>query len=324
MRDAVILNAGRQKYKGNIHAHSVRSDGEYTIEQMREAYRSKGYHFMCLSDHEIYFHSDAYDTEDFIMLDGYEMACEMERETTGQQYHLHGLLDRSQQAEKPFQHDEEHAKPNYESLDTIQQLIDEMRSKGNLVIMNHPEWSKNREEDLLKLEGYAAIEIYNHQSEIQEAVGYGICYWDYVLKRGKQVNAIAADDAHSGPTDMAVSEFYGGWIVVETERLEQQAIIEAMKAGRYYSSNGPAIYDLRMENDRLKVKCSPVQSIRFITFPHNGLAEMDPTGEYITEAEYFIQNDEQYVRVECVDAAGKAAWSNPIYPKSELQIKEEL
>ncbi|OMF19824.1 hypothetical protein BK133_29495 [Paenibacillus sp. FSL H8-0548] len=324
MRDTIILDAGRQKYKGNIHSHSVRSDGEYTVEQMIEAYRSKGYDFMCLSDHEVYFQSDAYDTEEFIMLDGYEMACEMERETTGQQYHMHGLLDRSLQAEKPFLHDEEHAKPNYVSLDTIQQLIDEMRSKGNLVIMNHPEWSKNREEDLLKLEGYAAIEIYNHQSEIQEAVGYGVSYWDYVLKRGKQVNAIAADDTHGGPTDMAVSEFYGGWITVESERLEQQAIIDAMKAGQYYSSNGPMIYGLRIENDRLKVKCSPVQSIRFITFPDNGLAEMDPTGELITDAEYFIQNDEQYVRVECIDGSGKVAWSNPIYPKFEMQASEEL
>ncbi|MFK4300253.1 hypothetical protein ABH892_000345 [Paenibacillus sp. RC254] len=324
MRDAVLLDAVCQKYKGNIHAHSFRSDGEYTVEQMIEAYRSKGYDFMCLSDHEIYFHSDAYDTETFIMLDGYEMACEMERNTTGQQYHLHGLLDRSLLAEKPFQHDEEHAKPDYESLDTIQQLIDEMRSKGNLVIMNHPEWSKNREEDLHKLEGYAAIEIYNHQSEIQEAVGYGVSYWDYVLKRGKQVNAIAADDAHGGPTDMVVSEFYGGWIAVETDQLEQQAIIEAIKAGHYYSSNGPMIHDLRIENDRFKVKCSPVRSIRFITFPDNGLAEMDPTGQCITEAEYIIQNNEQYVRVECVDASGRVAWSNPIYPKSERQLLEEL
>ncbi|CAM4341782.1 hypothetical protein FHS16_002549 [Paenibacillus endophyticus] len=324
MRDAIILDAGRQKYKGNIHSHSVRSDGEYTVEQMIEAYRSKDYDFMCLSDHEIYFHSDAYDTETFIMLDGYEMACEMERETTGQQYHMHGLLDRSLQAEKPFQHDEEHAKPDYESLETIQQLINEMRSKGNLVIMNHPEWSKNREEDLLKLEGYAAIEIYNHQSEIQEAVGYGVSYWDYVLKRGKRINAIAADDAHGGPTDMAVSEFYGGWIAVESERLEQQAIIDAIKAGQYYSSNGPKIYDLRIENDKLKVVCSPVRTIRFITFPDNGLAELDPTGELITEAEYFIQNNEQYVRVECVDASGKIAWSNPVYPKYELNALEEL
>ncbi|ASA22389.1 CehA/McbA family metallohydrolase [Paenibacillus donghaensis] len=324
MRDVTLLCTGRQKYKGNIHAHSVRSDGMYTVEQMIAAYRSKSYDFMCLSDHEIYFHSDEYDTETFIMLDGYEMACNMERDTTGQQYHLHGLLDRSRKVEKPFQHDEEHEKPDYENLDTIQQLIDEMRSKGNLVIMNHPEWSKNREEDLLQLEGYAAIEIYNHQSEIQEAVGYGVSYWDYVLKRGKQVNAIAADDAHGGPTDMAVSEFYGGWIVVEADQLEQQAIIEAIKAGQYYSSNGPMIHELCIKNDRLQVTCSPVRSIRFITFPNNGLAEMDPTGENITEAEYPIQNNEQYVRVECVDASGKVAWSNPIYPKSERNLLEEL
>ena len=108
-------------------------------------------------------------------------------------------------------------------------LIDEMIAKGNLVIMNHPTWSRNKQEDLLQLQRYFAVEIYNHQSELDEAVGYGVRHWDYLLRHGRKVFAVAGDDAHGGPIDSAISEFFGGWIAVQAEELQQESIISTMK-----------------------------------------------------------------------------------------------
>ncbi|QHT62266.1 CehA/McbA family metallohydrolase [Paenibacillus lycopersici] len=314
MNDRIFLNNGARKYKGNLHAHSTRSDGQYEPEVVIQAYKDNGYDFMCLSDHEIYWKSKAFDDERFIMLDGYEMACEMSWRTTGQQYHIHGLLDETLGSTSEFAHDEEHPKPDYAGLETIQALIDEMKAKGNLVIMNHPTWSRNKPEELLQLQGYTAIEIYNHQSELDEAVGYGVRHWDYLLANGRKVFGIAADDAHGGPFDAAIQEFFGGWISVEADRLQQQPIIDAIKAGRYYSSNGPEIRGLRLENGMLKVECSPVKFIKFITHPFNGRTLYDRDASPIESGSFRIEGHERYVRVECVDFEGNVAWSNPVFP----------
>ncbi len=318
MKSMIYLDGRLRKYKGNLHTHSTRSDGRYAPEVVIKAYKDKGYDFMCLSDHEIYFKSDAYDDDRFIMIDGYEMACEMSWRKTGQQYHVHGLLDRSLNSENEFDHDEEHAKPDYEGLDTIQSMIDEMREKGNLIIMNHPEWSRNKQEDLLKLQGYFAVEIYNHQSEIDEAVGFGVRHWDYLLKNGRKVFGIAADDAHGGEIDIAISEFFGGWVNVEAEKLQQQSIIDALKNGRYYSSNGPEIHDLRVEDGFIQIECSPVKFIKFITHPFNGRTLYNKDASPISKGTYRVEGKEQYIRVECVDFEGNTAWSNPIFP-ADLQ-----
>ncbi|QJD81920.1 PHP domain-containing protein [Cohnella herbarum] len=318
MKSIIYLDGRNRKFKGNLHTHSTRSDGQYAAEVVINAYKNKGYDFMCLSDHEIYFKSDAYDDDRFILLDGYEMACEMNWRKTGQQYHVHGLLDRSLNSESEFEHDEEHAKPDYESLDTIQSMIDEMRHKGNQIIMNHPEWSRNKPEDLLALQGYFAVEIYNHQSELDEAVGYGVSHWDYLLKNGRKVFGVAADDAHGGEIDTAISEFFGGWVSVESEELQQQSIINALKNGRYYSSNGPEIYDLRVEDGFLRIECSPVKFIKFITHPYNGRTLYNKDASPISNGIYLVDGKEQYIRVECVDFEGNIAWSNPIFP-ADLQ-----
>jgi hypothetical protein len=315
MKSAIYLNKDNRKYKGNIHTHSNRSDGQYEPEFVMKAYKDRGYDFMCLSDHEIYFKSDAYDDDQFIMIDGYEMACETDFRKLGKYFHIHGLLDRSLGSDQEFEHDEEHAKPDYESLETIQKLIDEMRAKGNLVIMNHPEWSKNTPEDLLALQGYAAIEIYNHQSDLDEASGSGVYHWDHVLRHGRKVFAVAADDAHRGALDTAISEFFGGWIQVEAAQLEQQSIIDTMKEGRYYSSTGPEIYDLRVEDGWINLTCSPVKFIKFITNPGHGYKLYNKEdASPITEGRYRIRGNEQYVRIECIDFEGNIAWSNPIFP----------
>lgn len=308
----IYLDGTKRKLKGNVHTHSTRSDGQYSPEEVANAYKNKGYHFICLSDHEVYYHSTKLDSEQFIVISGYEMACEMSREETGQQYHVHGLLDPALQAAQPFAHDEEHIKPNYESLSTIQSMIDHMIDRGNWIIMNHPEWSKNKPEDLLALQNYSAIEIYNHQSELEEATGFGVAYWDYLLRNGRQVLAIASDDAHGGDYHAPISEFFGGWVEVEADELNQQSIMTALKEGRYYSSSGPAIYDLRIEDGQLKVICSDVFMIKFITYPQNGKSVFNSDGTPVNSGAYAIRGKERYIRIECVDYQGRVAWSNAI------------
>src|SRR5688500_4941088 len=46
-------NDGRKWYKGNLHTHSYWSDGDEFPEMIMEWYKSRGYHFVALTDHNI-------------------------------------------------------------------------------------------------------------------------------------------------------------------------------------------------------------------------------------------------------------------------------
>jgi hypothetical protein len=95
--------------------------------------------------------------------------------------------------------------------------------------------------------------------------------------------------------------------------LEEGAILRAMKEGAFYSSSGPEIYDFRVENGVARVRCSEVTAINFIGHSQWGFQRRAAPGQTITEAEYRLNGHELYLRAECVDAWGHAAWTNPLF-----------
>lgn len=291
-------------YKGNLHSHTTRSDGAYALEKVIQGYREKGYHFLCISDHHKYYVSNPAPEEEFVIIDG------MEGEVGDSNYHIHALADYSRNVDKRFL-PESVCPINLEQ--TPQETIDEYIGLGNICIINHPRWSKMEYEELLDVDHYLGIEIYNHGCDRESLTGYSVDYWDYLLRKGKRICGFASDDAHAADIDCADSEFFGGWIVVSAPTLNQQAIMDSMKQGDFYSSNGPAILSIEKEGTLVSVKTGPVKSIAFITYPEHGLNVYDKDGKDICEAQYKIHSNTEYVRIEITDGFGKKAWSNPIY-----------
>ena len=73
MKKTTFLSNGNF-YKGNIHCHTTRSDGKLTADEIVEAYRSQGYHFLAITEHNIFSDFTQYDREDFVMIPGVEEA----------------------------------------------------------------------------------------------------------------------------------------------------------------------------------------------------------------------------------------------------------
>ena len=61
-------------YRGNMHTHSLWSDGNDFPEMIADWYRSHGYHFLALSDHNILSEGDRWMTHDEIVKRGHEDA----------------------------------------------------------------------------------------------------------------------------------------------------------------------------------------------------------------------------------------------------------
>jgi hypothetical protein len=64
--------------------------------------------------------------------------------------------------------------------------------------------------------------------------------------------------------------------------------------------------------DHVHVRTSPVREINFMGQAWVGQNFTAPDGETITEASYPLQGVERYLRIECRDAEGRKAWTNPV------------
>lgn len=325
MRNKVYVNRAHSSYKGNLHLHTTWSDGSLPAAETVEVFKAKGYHFVCISDHDVYARTEEFNTDRFITLPGMERGGLNPVADRDPGYHF-GVLDDpdAQPIQKRFDHLERFPVPlPWEGDHSPQLLIDEMVAHGNLVIFNHPEWHLTRFEDMVRYDGFFAIEIYNHATEWSPISSYGAAYWDHALQNGKRVFGIAADDSHAHDRNWAMSEYGGGWVRVQAEELTPRAIVASLKAGRFYSSTGPEIHDLRVEDGQLIVECSPCKLIMFKAFPLRGPFVGDfEHGLPQTIASMPIEPEMHYIRVECIDFEGHVAWSNPVFVADLLREDE--
>ena len=74
MKETIFLQDENAVWlKGNLHSHSNFSDGKLTPEEMKEAYKSHGYDFLAVSDHDIYTDTRHLSDDKFTMIQGFEL-----------------------------------------------------------------------------------------------------------------------------------------------------------------------------------------------------------------------------------------------------------
>jgi hypothetical protein len=282
-----LFNKQTKWYKGNLHTHTTRSDGRYSVEECRDAYKKMGYDFLCITDHRKYY--EGYQSEDFIVLPGTEFHYHDEK--TRKAFHITGI-----NINKEIQTDD---------TCTPQYIIDQINEAGGIAVMAHPAWSLLTHEDTMGLGGLTAIEIYNTLSEAYSCRGYSDTYIDVLASKGYIKNILAVDDTHFYDKDA-----FQGWIMVQSNELDGASITNAIKEGKYYSSQGPEFKQITVYGDTIAVETSPVASISFISdtfFVRDRIVEQEGL---ITEGEYKTKNTDRIVRVEITDKDGKKAWSN--------------
>ncbi|SEO52276.1 hypothetical protein [Paenibacillus sp. OV219] len=301
-------------YKGNFHCHSTLSDGALTVEQLQDAYKEKGYHFLSHSEHDFFTNFESSNEADFITLPSSEVSILMPQGDY-RIYHLHVILGTDEHIQNATLEPLKHMQPiiwdAWEGYSTAQAFIDDMISRGNLVMFNHPHWSTVEWEDVYALNNLFALEIYNHCSEWQENMGNSRIMWDTLLRKGMRLYGLATDDNHNRqPLDSPKNDSFGGWVVVKAKELSRNSIIDAMLKGSFYSSTGPEIYDFRIVEDEVIFECSPVERIYM---NGDGRQYQIEIGENVTQLRKKLQGTEKYIRIEAIDKFGKTAFTNPIY-----------
>jgi predicted metal-dependent phosphoesterase TrpH len=299
------FNAPGRFWRGNLHTHSTLSDGALAPADVVSRYRQAGYDFMMLSDHFVRrFDWPITDTRsfrgnNFTTIIGAEVHAP--ETSAGELWHIlaAGLpLDFW-----PAGKDE-----------TGVTLAARAKEAGAFIGIAHPAWSQLTIEDGRALASADAVEIYNHGCAIETDRGDGWYLLDQLLNEGARLTAFATDDAHFKTPD-----HFGGWVQVKAESLDPDALLASLKAGQYYSSQGPEIHDITIDGHTINIACSPVDNISVICGISRSLVR---NAKAITSAEFDLRKlDEGWLlnkksawfRVVVIDHGGKRAWSNPIW-----------
>lgn len=326
LKDQEGFSTAGSWYKGNLHSHTTNSDGMLTPEESVSLYKEQGYHFLCLSEHDVYTdYREEYNTDDFIILPGVEASAILyERKGCNDRlkvHHIHGILGTSEMQEGAkaplFKHKEVLKVPKYygqwDGAKTAQELADMLKERGMITTYNHPIWSRVVAEEFIYTKGPFALEIYNYNTVNESGTGYDTTHWDQMLREGRRIFGFASDDNHN---EGLFADSFGGYVVVNAPELTHDAIINGLLEGNYYSSSGPEIYNFGVRDGVAYVECSPVNRVNFIVgnYINAGATVMcDGIEETLTRAEYKLKGNETYLRIECCDKYGKTAWTNAIY-----------
>lgn len=284
--------------KGLLHTHTTLSDGSFSPELLIAIYRQAGYGFAAIADHNILRCHRNLSDGNIVVLGGVEHDLAYSDDKC---VHLVGTV-------KPGAESTSYECRRY-SADEIsdQQLVELMAADGQLVTLCHPVWSRMEMDEVLKLQGFHTIEVFNSDSEHHSGAGSGELFWEMLLRQGRKVWAVATDDTHGA------ADFFGGWIVVKAAEKSEEAILNAIFDGSFYASCGPEIFDFGLDGDKVYLDCSAVRKIAFISYPPRGHAEFADGDTLLYGGEHKLTGREKYIRVVIEDKVGRCAWSNPIF-----------
>jgi hypothetical protein len=195
--------------------------------------------------------------------------------------------------------------------ETGEELARRARAAGAFIGIAHPAWSQLTLKDGLALDAAHAVEIYNHGCAIENDRGEGWYLHDQLLNEGQRLTAFATDDAHFKTPD-----HFGGWVNVKAQSLDPDTLLQALKDGHYYSSQGPQFLDISLDKKELSITCSPVDTITVVcghsrTCVKTGKAITTATFDLSTlEKGWLLKKQSPWFRVTVIDHAGKRAWSN--------------
>jgi hypothetical protein len=274
---------GRYWLKGNLHTHTNVSDGLLSPEETIRVYERMGYEFLAITDHNRISSGDGIET-DLVLLPGAEL----------EQPHM-GVI-----AMDP-------ARIIHRKNDTPQQRITRNTNKGNIVILNHPDWQHREHytiDEMKALDKYTGIEIYNSVIERMAGTSLSTAKWDRLLGSGQRILGFATQDAH-WPIDHRDC-----CCVIRVNQKSRAAVFNALEQGNFYCYYGVTITDISRKRDRITVETENAQLIRFVG--DNGVILAKSTGR---SAEYTLLKTTHttYVRVECLGAGERISWTQPFF-----------
>ncbi len=257
-----------------------------------------------------------------------------------------------------------------EMIREIVRRVDEYRERtgrNTYPALAHPNfrWAITAEM-MLEAEDLRYFEVYNgHPSVNNQGDEFRACterIWDIVLSfrlhndSGNILYGIATDDTHRYHSAGATPG--RGWVMVRSNELQVESILDAIDKGEFYASTGVTLSDIRFDGKQLKIEIEPREGVTYTTeyigtlagFPEWSNPTLDGEGNVIPNttrtysdqigkvlatsnnlsSSYTLTGDELYVRARIISSAdqidqitgmviGKqVAWVQPVIPGTTM------
>ena len=278
---------GDIRYKVGLHIHTNLSDGKCTPEEIAAKYKAAGYDLIAITDHWKFGKEQ--------VIDGLTVMSGVEYNIGGRDarvgvYHIVGLGCATE--------------PELQKTDDAQTIVDKINENGGMAVLAHPAWSFNIPHKAMEIEGFGATEIYNTVSgHFFSSRPYSGDFVDTSAILGRVYNLLATDDVHRGTVDACYSA-----TMVRAKSGSAKDILDALKAGDYFATAGPQVF-AEQKGDVVIVRCTPCVDIRI----HSNVvfaAGRRYRGEPVTEYEFKLVEDDNYLRIEAVDEDGRMGYTN--------------
>lgn len=318
-----LLPESGQFYKANLHCHTKVSDGTMTPEEVKAYYMAHGYSIVAYTDHDVMLDQSALAEENFLPLNGFEAEINEKGRPLGNTHkttHLCFVAKEPGNVVMPFYHRTKYmigngawyrdqiqfdeSQPDHEreyTAECINDMIRMGKEAGFFVTYNHPVWSQESFPEYMRCEGMDAMEIFNFSSWNAGYPDYNPRVYDDMLRGGKRIFAIAADDNH------ATQDACGGWIMVKADQLEYKTVMEAITRGDFYASTGPEIRELWFENGYVHIKTSEAARIVCNYSWRRSRSAQNADGMPVTEATFTVEPSCEYFRITVTDGQGRVA-----------------
>lgn len=299
-------------FKGNTHTHTLNSDGDSTPYDVVKWYREHGYNFVFITDHE-YITSVAVLNDlfskagSFVVISGQEVTDRFD----GKPLHINALgIDKV-------------VMPNAlaGSVATLQKNIDDVREKGGVPQLNHPNfgWALTASE-IKQLKNINLIEIFNGHPLVNNLGGGGSPsaeqIWDDILTSGRPIYGVADDDSHyfKRPGDKTAPLPGQAWVYVRAVELSPAEVLSALDRGEFYASTGVELEEYSADRTGIMLKIKEQRGSKYRTefIGSSGRVIAESTGNPAT---YRFKGDELYVRAKVYESNGKLAWTQPSFVK---------
>lgn len=295
-------------WKGNLHTHTINSDGDSAPDAVARWYKEHRYDFLALTDHNYLTDPQGLNTifgakDRFLLIHGEEVTSRYEKKAI----HVNAFGVR-QTLEPAFKDG---------MVATTQANVDLIRKAGALPSLNHPNfvWSYTVDE-FVEIDDLPLFEVFNGHPMTNDFGGARPSLeqmWDAVLTAGKRRFGIAVDDAHVfkrlRPEDSNPGR---GWVEVRAPELTETAILAALENGDFYSSTGVKLNDVSRAGKtlRLEIEENGFASYQVRFMGRDGKLLARTSGP---KAEYTLKSGDAYARAVVEDSNGFFAWTQPVF-----------
>ncbi len=296
-------------YKGNLHCHTTNSDGKSSPQRVASYYKSLGYHFLGISDHNHLTKLEEYGDnldENFIGIP----CCEYSGARN-----CHVLALNVNNAVGPTDRN----MGEWPKEKILQDGINKISHAHGIPVICHPSWEWTfTEKEIMLTKNCSFFEVCNAAPDCNSYPTPGLSaneqIWDKLLSANFRFKGIATDDAHlyHRNYDPRISIGGKGWIVVKSKNLVKKNILNAIINGCFYATTGIEILQYSVTKKQIRISIHPKgrEKVTFEFFGNQGELLKQAFGE---SSEYTINGDENYIRIRMSSTSGTWAWTQPIF-----------